>query len=676
MTTYGSIGVRIDNLHTIEIGDSSFETFMYFPYMQVQISKIKLNIVTLTEQVSIKSLQLTPDVPVNSLIQEDQKIYPTAFWKFDYFNQHSEKRSPIPKTNGYIKGTVKVEGVLYGDIPVRLYHRDTGTKIAHTVSDENGEYQFDGICPDIPEYLVCSILDGFETVYNASTLDKVSAVKYVYPDTTGISNLPTLAKVADFSCWADVQSLSVSDFNSNEIAPVYDLSTGIYVSHWTFYPKEKSFSALYNTWNLIISGYFVQRNRKSILRLSPNLFSSPYMYPTKIRSNYSYNRPYTFFSVIEIKNILYERFLLVTALGTENTLDPNFPDYYYLFGEEGSSVPAMRLPNDFEARFTFYFEDGTSYTFSQSGIPSAGTIYSKLAYTKFIMVLRVIKQDTPYTLDPIIGCDNLISSVLPLAADIEISDFFIYDGSTTTWREDIILSTMAWKHEMSRSLLSLDSTYYKFKNSPPTRDDINISYASLSVYSLNCTEDGVTFKTSCVLSSIFVPVQKHLIKNANTYMEFSVYRDGVIGLFRHKSGKDIIPLNDYFPGGPSSDSFWDEDIVVYGYRTSDGALMINKYIYPGVFPVLGSGTRTFKIAYNASTGKVFIGEGATWFNGGDPVTLANPAFTINLTDPNQDIYPFIQMSSKNDSLPILVKTSYLTYQAPTGYRLYNEYGPQ
>jgi hypothetical protein len=74
MPTYGNIGFSTSNFYSIVVGDSTFETFMDYPYMWAKISKIKLNIVTFVEQVSTKVLQLVPDVPVNSVNQDFQKM--------------------------------------------------------------------------------------------------------------------------------------------------------------------------------------------------------------------------------------------------------------------------------------------------------------------------------------------------------------------------------------------------------------------------------------------------------------------------------------------------------------------------------------------------------------------------------------------------------------------------
>jgi len=678
MPTYGNIGFSTSNFYLIVVGDSTFETFMDYPYMWAEISKIKLNIVTLVEQVSTKVLQLVPDVPVNSVNQDFQKIYQTAFWKFDYFVQHREKLSPIPQTNGYIKGTVKVEGLLYEDIPVRLYHRGTGTKIFETTSDENGEYRFDYVCTDIPEYLVCSILDGFETVYNASVLDKVSAVNYNYPVSMGVNTdiLPPLDVITDSGWWIDVENLYKYSSIRDELLGLAtkmegSLESGIYVVKSISPINYNGFSVMPNRYSFTFYGYVINRNGKTVIRLCPYKESKINTHELEL-----YGKIYNFYASIKIIDIVDDSFMLVSAEGTYHNLDPelNFPNNYYLIGIKDSQIPAIRLPNDFYAGFQFFFEDGTYWYCSTSDVPSSGTVYTKLAYKKFIMRFSMSLEANFNTLTPSLGGYYTYQySVRPCPADMEIYDYFIQrDEGSSAWGDEIIISTMAWKTDMVTA--SLSNNYAEnFLNSPPTKEDTNPSYASLYENIQVCVLSGVTFKTSCLESRIFVPVQRRLRRNANTYVAFIVSGDFTLGLFRHKKGKDIIPLNDYFPGGPASDSFWDDDILVYGYRGSDGALMVNKYIYPGVFPTFVPGVNIFKIAYNINTGMVFIGTGSTWFNGGDPINLLNPAFTIKLMDANHSIYPFIQTSVKDDSDYAGI---YSQTTPPAGYLAYTSYGPQ
>ena len=78
----------------------------------------------------------------------------------------------FPNTTGKITGTVKVEGILWANIEVRLYYKTNGFFIGYTKTNELGEFAFYNLEVGSPLYYVVAFKDTF----NAVVLDGIAPV--------------------------------------------------------------------------------------------------------------------------------------------------------------------------------------------------------------------------------------------------------------------------------------------------------------------------------------------------------------------------------------------------------------------------------------------------------------------------------------------------------------------
>lgn len=107
--------------------------------------------------------------PIGTVSKSDNLIKKIATWAMTGSN-------PFPDTTGYISGIVKVEGVLWSNVIVRLYYEDNGFFIGYTYTDENGEFRFDELEYNVPKYTVIAYHEGF----NAMVMRSVAPVLTVY----------------------------------------------------------------------------------------------------------------------------------------------------------------------------------------------------------------------------------------------------------------------------------------------------------------------------------------------------------------------------------------------------------------------------------------------------------------------------------------------------------------
>lgn len=77
--------------------------------------------------------------------------------------------------SGGIYGIVSEDGVALPNRPVMLYERETFYKIAHTTTDENGGYGFNGLNEDL-EYLVMSVDPSGPPYKNAIVWDRIKPI--------------------------------------------------------------------------------------------------------------------------------------------------------------------------------------------------------------------------------------------------------------------------------------------------------------------------------------------------------------------------------------------------------------------------------------------------------------------------------------------------------------------
>lgn len=92
-----------------------------------------------------------------------------APWLFDYAAQVTLStnllyRKHLPDVSGHISGIVKVEGVLWEGIIVRLYYKRTGAVIKETRTASDGSFRFDYLPVNEEEYVVMAHKDGFNAV--------------------------------------------------------------------------------------------------------------------------------------------------------------------------------------------------------------------------------------------------------------------------------------------------------------------------------------------------------------------------------------------------------------------------------------------------------------------------------------------------------------------------------
>lgn len=78
----------------------------------------------------------------------------------------------FPNTTGKITGTVKVEGVLWANIEVRLYYKPNGFFIGYTRTNDLGEFAFYNLEVGAPLYYVIASKDTF----NAVVMDSIAPV--------------------------------------------------------------------------------------------------------------------------------------------------------------------------------------------------------------------------------------------------------------------------------------------------------------------------------------------------------------------------------------------------------------------------------------------------------------------------------------------------------------------
>jgi hypothetical protein len=79
--------------------------------------------------------------------------------------------------------------------------------------------------------------------------------------------------------------------------------------------------------------------------------------------------------------------------------------------------------------------------------------------------------------------------------------------------------------------------------------------------------------------------------------------------------------------GPSSSGYVGGSDVGFGwgYATDSGIYYASGFSSSGTAPALSNGTKRF--AYDADTGKLWIGDSTAWFGGGDPAVGTNPTAT-------------------------------------------------
>lgn len=94
-----------------------------------------------------------------------------APWAFDYI-AHQRERDALPNTTGAIRGYVEADAARVPYIKVHLYYNLTGEKIATTITDENGEYEFLGLAVGSTDYTVMASLDD----YNNAVETRMAAV--------------------------------------------------------------------------------------------------------------------------------------------------------------------------------------------------------------------------------------------------------------------------------------------------------------------------------------------------------------------------------------------------------------------------------------------------------------------------------------------------------------------
>jgi len=98
-----------------------------------------------------------------------EKVYTLAPWLFDYMAQSTQSggvfhRKYLPDTSGRISGVVKIEGVLRGNIIVRLYYKRTGSIVKEVRTLQDGSFIFKDIPMNGEKYLVLASSEGFNAV--------------------------------------------------------------------------------------------------------------------------------------------------------------------------------------------------------------------------------------------------------------------------------------------------------------------------------------------------------------------------------------------------------------------------------------------------------------------------------------------------------------------------------
>lgn len=161
MTEYGSIGVSLKTSRVL------YGTRL--PYGTPLLSSSRRMLLYSTPDLAPKSykttgiVQITQPRGVLGIVSKYSVVYRQATWKFDYVYNRIDK-FPHPDTTGHIEGTVKVEGVIWANVVVRLYYNVNGLLICVTKSDNSGHFRFDNLEVGKGYYSVTAYHEGFNAV--------------------------------------------------------------------------------------------------------------------------------------------------------------------------------------------------------------------------------------------------------------------------------------------------------------------------------------------------------------------------------------------------------------------------------------------------------------------------------------------------------------------------------
>jgi len=112
--------------------------------------------------------------------------------------------------------------------------------------------------------------------------------------------------------------------------------------------------------------------------------------------------------------------------------------------------------------------------------------------------------------------------------------------------------------------------------------------------------------------------------------------------------------------------------VIYSNNNNGRIVSNGSNLATGVTAAVAGAGDSYQIAFDASTGKAWVGKNNTWFNSsggttGDPATGANPTFTLT----GQNFYPYAD--AFNNTVQANFGQRPFSYTAPSGFVALNTY---
>jgi hypothetical protein len=168
MANYGSIGVYkpSSKRNTLSVNTSLVITNGFKNNIGFSVNTIqRRSMLGLAKSVK-KSMTVVSIPNIGTIVRKQNLIKRIPLWAYS-------AAKLFPDTTGKLEGTVKVEGVLWENVMVRLYYKENGFLIDTTYTDSLGRFSFIYLETGNPNYTVIA----YRNTFNAIVLDGVAPVK-------------------------------------------------------------------------------------------------------------------------------------------------------------------------------------------------------------------------------------------------------------------------------------------------------------------------------------------------------------------------------------------------------------------------------------------------------------------------------------------------------------------